>query len=41
MLRLLSGNRTYHESHNAFFGAIDELEIMCLLQHRIDKYGPI
>lgn len=32
MLRLLSGNRTYRESHNAFFDAMDELEIMRLLQ---------
>lgn len=31
MLRLLSGNRTYHESHNAFHDAIDELKIMRLL----------
>ena len=41
MLRLLSGNDTYHESHNAFFDAIDELTIMCFLQHQIDKYTPI
>lgn len=41
MLRLLSRNDTYHESHNAFFDAIDELKIMCFLQHQIDKYTPI
>ena len=41
MLRLLSGKRTYHESHNAFFDAIDELKIMFLLQHQLDKYSPI
>ena len=41
MLRLLSGKRTYHESHNAFFDAIDELTIMFLLQHQLDKYSPI
>lgn len=38
MLRLLSGNRAYHESHNAFYDAIDELEIMRLLGHQIGKY---
>ena len=38
MLRLLSGNRTYHESHNALFDAMEELEIMCLLGHRLIEY---
>lgn len=38
MLRLLSGNRTYHESHNAFFDAQDELEIMRLMQHPLSDY---
>ena len=38
MLRLLSGNRTYHESHNAFFDALDELEIMRQLQHCLQDY---
>lgn len=38
MLRLLSGNRTYHESHNAFFDALDELEIIKLLGHPLEKY---
>jgi hypothetical protein len=38
MLRLLSGNRTYHESHNAFFDAMDELEIMRFLMHRLEDY---
>lgn len=38
MLRLLSGNRTYHESHNAFHDALDELSIMHLLGHRPDDY---
>ena len=38
MLRLLSGNRTYHESHNAFFDALDELEIMRLLEHHLKDY---
>lgn len=41
MLRLLSGNRTYNESHNAFYDALDELEIMRLLGHRIHEYRPI
>lgn len=38
MLRLLSSNRSYHESHNAFFDAMDELEIMRLLCHPLSKY---
>lgn len=38
MLRLLSGDRTYHECHNAFYDAMDELEIMHLLHHRIADY---
>lgn len=41
MLRLLSGNHTYRESHNAFFDAIEELEIMRLLGHPITKYLPL
>lgn len=41
MLRLLSGSRTYRESHNAYFDAIDELEIMSLLGHHITKYLPL
>ena len=38
MLRLLAGDRTYEESHNAFFDALDELEIMRLLGHPLDDY---
>lgn len=38
MLRLLSGNRTYRESHNAFCDAVEELEIMRLLGQRLEKY---
>lgn len=38
MLRLLSGNRTYHELHNALYDAMDELEIMRLLAHRLSDY---
>ena len=41
MLRLLSDNHTYHESHNAFFDAMDELEIMRLLQHPLADYPPL
>lgn len=41
MLRLLSNNRTYHESHNAFFDAFDELEIMRLLRYLPEKYAPL
>lgn len=38
MLRLLSGNRAYRETHNALFDALDELEIMRLLGHRPEHY---
>lgn len=38
MLRLLSGNHTYHETHNAFFDARDELKIMRLLKHPLCIY---
>ena len=41
MLRLLAGNRTYHESHNAFFDAFDELDIMRLLGHALTDYTPL
>lgn len=41
MLRLLSGNCTYHESHNAFNDAVDELEIMRLLGHCPADYFPL
>ena len=41
MLRLLSGNRTYHETHNAYFDAVEELEIMRLLGYRPDRYIPL
>ena len=33
MFRLLSGNRAYRESHNAFRDALEELEIMRLLRY--------
>ena len=38
MLRLLSGKPTYYETHNAFYDALDELEIMRLLAHRTEAY---
>ena len=38
MLRLLSGNRTYRESHNALLDAMDELEILRLLGYRPGAY---
>ena len=41
MLRLLSGNVTYCETHNALFDAMDELEIMRLLAHRLEDYIPL
>ena len=41
MLRLLSGKAAYSESHNAFHDAMDELEIMRLLNHRPAEYLPL
>jgi len=41
MLRLLSGRRTYRESHNAFHDALDELEILRLLDHPLKDYNRI
>ena len=38
MLRLLSNDPSYHESHNAFFDALEELEIMRLLGHPLKCY---
>lgn len=38
MLRMLSGNATYRETHNALLDALDELEIVRLLGHGIDEY---
>ena len=38
MLRLLSGNCTYWETHNALFDALDELEIVRLLGLGIHEY---
>lgn len=41
MLRLLSGNCTYRETHNALFDALDELEIVRLLGHGLQEYIPL
>ena len=41
ILRILSGNRNYSETHNAILDAIDELRIMQLLGHKLDMYGTI
>lgn len=41
ILRLLSGDTKYCEQHNALTDAFDELKIMALLQHKLDKYGTI
>ena len=41
MLRLLSDNRSYHETHNAIYDAMDELEIMKLLHHNLSAYIPL
>ena len=39
MLRLLSGNPAYHETHNALFDALDELEIIRLLGYGLGAYA--
>ncbi len=39
MLRLLSGNPTYRECHNALFDALDELEIIRLLGYDLEAYA--
>lgn len=41
MLRLLSGNCAYRETHNALWDALDELEIMRLLGHKVEDYLPL
>lgn len=41
MLRILSGDYTYRETHNALFDALDELEIMRLLGHSLSRYRPL
>lgn len=41
MLRLLSGDRGYRETHNALFDALDELEILRLLGRPVEDYQPL
>lgn len=41
MLRILSGNCTYCESHNALLDAVDELKIMRLLGYHPSAYLPL
>lgn len=41
ILRMLSGDCTYHESHNALGDALDELTIMQLLGHPLSAYIPL
>lgn len=41
MLRLLAGDPTYAETHNALLDALDELEILRLLGHRVDAYAAL
>ena len=41
ILRMLSGNRGYRETHNAILDALDELEIMHLLGHPLECYLPL
>ncbi len=38
VLRMLTGNQSYRETHNALLDALDELKIMALLGHPIDRY---
>ena len=41
ILRMLTGDSYYHESHNALGDAVDELEIMRLLGHPLSAYIPM
>ena len=41
MLRLLSGNPEYIETHNALLDALDELDILRLLGHSINSYAAL
>jgi len=38
MLRILAGKVSYQETHNAYYDAIDELEIMRCLNHPLADY---
>lgn len=39
ILRMLSGDDKYHEKHNAYYDAMDELRIVQLLGHSLDTYN--
>ncbi len=39
IFRMLSGSKTYFEIHNALRDAIDELEIMKMLEHSLERYS--
>lgn len=39
IMRMLTGNPDYFEKHNALCDAVDELRIMQLLGHRLEKYA--
>jgi len=41
ILRMLSKDCSYRETHNAVFDALDELEIMHLLGHPLSAYIPL
>ena len=41
MLRLLSGEPAYCETHNALYDAMDELKIMRLLGYCLSQYQPL
>ena len=41
MLRMLSCDQCYCETHNALYDAMDELRIMSLLGHSIQNYIPL
>lgn len=41
VLRMLSGDPAYRETHNALQDALDELRIMALLGHPLHSYRPI
>ena len=41
MLQMLSGQKGYHETHNALHDALDELQIMHLLVYRLEDYIPL
>lgn len=38
---MLTKNRTYYETHNALYDALDELKIMKLLNVKIEMYFPL